>query len=256
MITAGVDVGNKYTKVVIMKDGRIASRAMVFSGFNQKQAAGEAFDKALGEAGLKRESVQRVLATGAGRMEVDFADGIITEVGSGAKGALYLFPEGRTVVDVGAEESRVFKINDRGKVIDFTVNEKCAAGTGSFIEAMARALELPVEEMAEISLKSTQSVHITAQCVVFAESEVVSLIHARTPVEDIARAVHDAIAGRIISMIRRIGLEKELILIGGVARNAGYVASLERGLEVKALVPEEPEYVSAIGAAVAATEGK
>lgn len=254
MITAGVDVGNKFTKVIIMKDDEILSRGMVHSGFDQKKSAENAFAHALSEGGITKDNVQFIMATGAGKAEVTFAGGTITNIGAAAKGALYFFPNGRTIVDVGAEEGRALKANDAAKVIDFTINEKCAAGAGSFVEAMSRALEIPIEQFGEISLQSNKAVPMNAQCAVFAESEVVSLIHAKTPKMDIAKAVHDAIASRVISMVRRVGMEKELVLIGGLSKNVGFVRAIEEGLEVKALIPEYPEFITAVGAAIAAKE--
>ncbi|MFZ5645998.1 MAG: acyl-CoA dehydratase activase [Bacillota bacterium] len=254
MITAGVDVGNKFTKVIIMKDGQILSRSMVLSGFDQKQAANEAFDKAVSEACIGRGDVQYVMATGAGKGEVDFANGTLTEVGANVRGAVYFFPTGRSVIDVGAEEGRAIKCDDRGKIVDFAINEKCAAGAGSFTEAMARALEVELEEMGPLALKSTKNIPMNAQCAVFAESEVVSLIHSKISKEDISKAIHDAIASRIISMARRVGVEKDLVMTGGVGRNVGFVKALGDGLEMQVLVPDDPEFVSAVGAAIAAAE--
>ncbi len=146
------------------------------------------------------------------------------------------------------------KCNEKGKVLDFEINEKCAAGAGSFTEAMSRALELDLKAFGKISLESTKSIPMNAQCAVFAESEVVSLVHAKTPKQDIARAVHDAIASRIISMVRRVGINKAIALVGGVSYNPGFVDSLNRGLEMEVIVPDSPEYVGALGAAIIAAE--
>jgi benzoyl-CoA reductase subunit D len=155
-------------------------------------------------------------------------------------------------VDVGAEEGRAIRVDDNGKVVDFAVNERCAAGAGAFTEAMARALEIPLEEIGPLSLTSTKAVPMNAQCAVFAESEVVSLIHQKTEKQDIARAVHDAMASRITSMARRVGVEPQVVLIGGVARNPGFVDALQRDLELELLVPDDPDFVSALGAALLA----
>lgn len=226
------------------------------SGFEQKLAAIKAYEKAVSEAGITKADVSYVMATGAGKGEVDFAGGTITEVGADARGAVYFFPSGRVIIDVGAEEGRAIRCDDRGKVVDFAINEKCAAGAGSFTEAMARALEVPLEEMGPLALKSSKNIPMNAQCAVFAESEVVSLIHSKVSREDIAKAVHDAIASRIISMARRVGVEKDLVMTGGVGRNVGFVKALEDGLEMPVLVPDDPEFVSAVGAALAAAEEK
>jgi benzoyl-CoA reductase subunit D len=254
MNVVGIDCGAKYVKVLVLEDNKIKARSSVLSGFNQKAAAQEALDKALNEAGLKKEDVAHITATGAGKEEATFAKSTITEVGADAKAVNFLYPSVRTVIDVGAEEGRAIKVNEAGKVVDFAINEKCAAGTGTFTETMARALEIELEEMGVLSLKSQKSVPMNAQCAVFAESEVVSLIHAKHAKEDIVRAVHDAIADRIASMTRRIGIEKDVALVGGVARNVGFVDSLKRDLKQELLIPENPEYSCALGAAFAATE--
>jgi len=158
-----------------------------------------------------------------------------------------------TVIEVGAEEGRAIRIDAAGRVADFAVNEKCAAGAGAFTEAMSRALEVPLESLGELSLKATRAIPMNAQCAVFAESEVVTLVHQKTAKEDIARAVHDAIADRIVSMARKVGIEREIMVAGGVAHNVGFVDSLKRKLEVDHIViPEDPDYIGAYGAAITA----
>lgn len=242
--------------MVILKDGEVVSRGNVLSSFNQMQNAEEALKQALSAAGLKKEDVSIIIATGAGKAEVTFADDTITEIGAAARGVIKLFPWARTVVDVGAEKGSALRMDENGKVIDFALNEKCAAGTGSFLEAMARALEVPLEELGPLSLKGVQAVPISAQCAVFAESEVISLIHARTPKADIARSINEALAGRISSMVRRVGLQKEIVLIGGMAKNHGFVRALEGELEIKVLVPDNPDFVSALGASLSVNSVK
>ena len=254
MITAGIDMGAKTIKVVILKDGQIIGRGNVFSGFETRESAEEALRLALDEAGLTLKDIQTIYATGAGRKEAPHAVNDITEVGADARGIFNLFPKVRTLIDVGAEEGRGIKCSAEGKVIDFVVNEKCAAGAGSFTESMARALEVSLEDFGKISLTSNKEITMNAQCAVFAESEVVSLIHAKTPKADIAKSVHDAIASRIISMVRRVGIDQEVALIGGVAYNVGFVDALKRGLESDVIIPENPEYIGALGAALAAAE--
>jgi benzoyl-CoA reductase subunit D len=252
MISAGIDIGARTVKVVLMEDGKIRAKSLVPAGLDTAAATRQAVDQALAEAGLGKEQVDRLMATGKGRKECAFTDKEITEVGAAARGAVWLMPSCRTVVDVGAEEGRTVRCNKLGKVIDFAFNEKCAAGAGTFAEGMARALQVPLEELGPLSLTSDAAVQMDAQCAVFAESEVVTLIHAKTPRQDIARAVLDAIAGRIISMVRKVGFEKDLVLIGGVARNEGFVEAMKRGLETEVHVPGDPEYVGALGAALAA----
>lgn len=255
MIVAGIDVGGRNVHTVIMSDGNIVAKAEGPTGIKKAEAAERFYNEALKQAGLKREDVERVVATGSGGKRATFADGYIADAAADARGVIRLVPSARTIIDVGGEEGRAIKINAEGKVQDFAVNEKCAAGTGTFVDTMARALEVPVEEMAKMSLQSTRSIPMNAQCAVFGESEVVSLIHQKIAKHDIARAVHDAIAGRIGSVARIVGLENDLVMIGGVAKNVGFMDSLKRELGMNVVTPDDPDYVGALGAAIAASAG-
>jgi len=255
MITAGIDMGSKNIKVIVLKDGQVLAQTSCAGGFEQNALAEELLAKALQQAGLKREDLKHLVATGVGRGLVDFADSTVTDITAAARGANTVLPGVTTVVEVGAEESRGIKTDGRGKVIDSAVNEKCAAGSGSFTESMARALGMTLQEFAEKSLESSARIPMNAQCTVFAESEVVSLIHSGTDKKDISRAVHDAIAGRVSSMVRRIKLEGEVALLGGLAFNPGFVRSLQENLAVDHLkIPENPQFIDALGAAVIAAE--
>ncbi len=252
MTTAGVDMGAQAVKVVILSDGNVLGRSMVPTGFEPLEAARKALDEAIKEAGISREDIDRIVSTGAGRKAVTFADNNITEVTADAKGTIWLQPSVRTIVDIGAEEARGISCDSAGKVLDFAKNDKCAAGSGAFVESMARALEINVPEMIELSLKSTQDAPINATCAVFAESEVVSLIHSKIEKTDIAHAVHDAIASRVSSMVRRIPIENDVALVGGIANNAAIVDVMKKHLGVDIVVPENPQFVSALGAALSA----
>jgi benzoyl-CoA reductase subunit D len=252
MITTGIDVGAKNIKVVIQEDGKLLGKGQATSGLDTASDIKQALDAALAEAGLTRDKVEKTYATGAGRKEVKEVDDSYTEVGADAAGAVHLFPGTRTVIDIGAEEGRAIKVDENGKVVDFAINERCAAGAGAFTEAMARALEVPLTELGPLSLTSSKAVPMNAQCAVFAESEVVSLIHQKTEKRDIARAVHDAMSSRITSMARRVGVEPSVCLIGGVAKNPGFVDSLQRDLEMEILIPDDPDFVGAFGAALLA----
>ncbi len=254
MTTAGIDIGAKLVKVLILRDREILAKAQEPVGFEPGAAAERAFGQALKQSGLAEKDVEVVYATGAGRKVAPYANDSVTEVSAAAKGVVYFHPSVRTIIEVGAEEGRAVKCDERGKVQDFAINEKCAAGAGSFTEAMARALELDLEDFGKISLESTKSIPMNAQCAVFAESEVVSLVHAKTPNPDIARAVHDAIASRIVSMVRRVGINKDVALVGGVSHNPGFVDSLNRAMETDVIIPENPEYAGALGAAILAGE--
>jgi benzoyl-CoA reductase subunit D len=255
MIVAGIDVGGKNVHVVILKDGAIAAQGAAATGIQKTQAAERLYDETLLKTGLRREEVGRVVATGSAGKRVAFADACIADAAADARGANRLFPSARTVIDVGAEEGRAIKISSDGKVLDFAINEKCAAGTGTFVEAMAIALEIGVEEMAAISLKSNTSIPMNAQCAVFGESEVVSLIHQNVEKHDIAKAVHDAIAGRIASVGRIVGLEKDIVVIGGMAKNEGFIDSLKKEIGMDIIVPTDPDFVGALGAAESAAKG-
>jgi len=254
MITAGIDMGSKTTKVVILNDNKVVARSIVLTGFDQKEAAEKAFAEALAAASLDLSGIRHITATGAGRKSATHARDDVTEVGAGARAIAFLYPGVRTLIDVGAEEGRAIKCVGDGKVADFAVNEKCAAGAGTFVEAMARALELKLEEMGPLSLQSQKAVPMNAQCTVFAESEVVSLIHSKISKPDIARSIHDAIASRIVAMARRVGVAPDIALIGGVAYNPGFVDALQRGLEAAIVVPADPEFVGALGAALIAAD--
>lgn len=250
MITGGVDCGAKNTKTVILKDGEIAGRGMVLTGFEQSQAVKESLELALKDAGISREELDRIGGTGSGANAVAEADVKVNDIKAMSMAAVYYFPNARTVADVGAEEGRAAKCDEHGNVVDFAINEKCAAGAGAFIEAMARALETPLEKMGELALFSDKAIAMNAQCTIFAESEVVGLIHAKTEKMDISKAIHDAMASRIVSMIRRIGVNPDIVMIGGVAHNPGFVTALKRELEVEEIyIPDMPEFAAALGAA-------
>lgn len=254
MVSIGVDMGAKNVKVVVLKDNEVIGKALVTAGLDTAGALTKALQAASEAAGIDFTGVENITATGAGRKDVPMARDDLTEVGASVRGAHYFFNDVRTVIDVGAEEGRGIRCNEDGRVVDFVVNEKCAAGAGAFTEAMARALEVPLEEFGPLSLKSDREIPMNAQCAVFAESEVVSLVHAKTPKQDIARAVHDAIASRISSMVRRVGVEERVALVGGLAYNVGFADSLRRDLDTELLIPPDPEYIAAIGAAIVAAE--
>lgn len=250
MITAGLDLGTQSTKVVILKDGKVASRSLAFSGFDPAKSADQALAEALKNTNLTRTDVSHITATGSGMDMAADADSTISMMGADAKAGVYLIPSARTIIDVGAEEARTVKCDDKGIMIDFVVNERCAAGAGTFIEAMARALEVKLEEMGPLSLKAERASPINASCVIFGESDVVTLIHRQESKPEIARAIFDAMADRVSSMVYRLGVNLDVILIGGVAKDVGFVASLSRKLGINVLIPEHPEFAGALGAAL------
>ena len=257
MITAGIDCGAKNTKTVIMQDGKIIGKGMVLTGFDQAKAAEDSLALAVQHAGVTRKDIQRIFGTGSGKDAIKAAADTVNDIKAMAKGAYYFFPNVRTVADVGAEEGRAAKLDEQGNAADFAINEKCAAGAGAFIEAMSRALEVTIEEMGPLCLQSDNNIPMNAQCVIFAESEVVGLIHGKTSKPDISKAIHDSIASRIVSMIRRIGVNEDVVLIGGLGHNSGFINCMAKQLKVnKIYVPEDPEFGAAVGAAVSAAESK
>jgi len=255
MIVAGIDCGAKNTKTVIMKDSQILGKGIVLTGFDQKEAISESFAAALDAAGVSKADVQKICGTGSGKNAIVIADNRVNDIKAIAKAANYFFPESRTVADVGAEEGRAVKISENGGVVDFAINEKCAAGAGVYIEAMGRALNVPLEEMGPLALESDKVISLNAQCVIFAESDVVGLIHAKTKAPDISKAIHDAMASRIVSLIRRVGVNEKVAMVGGVGRNPAFVEAIKRELKQDDIwVPDEPEFGAAVGAAVVAAE--
>jgi benzoyl-CoA reductase subunit D len=182
------------------------------------------------------------------------ANSTVSMMGADAKAGVHIFPKARTIIDVGAEEARAVKCDDNGIMMDFVVNERCAAGAGAFIEAMARALEVKLEDMGPLSLKAERASSINASCVIFGESDVVSLIHRQESKPEIARAIFDAMADRVSSMVHRLGVNPDVVLMGGVAKDVGFVASLKKKLGVDVLIPDFPEYAGALGSALVAVK--
>jgi benzoyl-CoA reductase subunit D len=255
MLTAGIDIGTQQAKVIILKDNKILSKSQRFCGFEPKKAAEQALEEALENAQLSRDKIQHTTATGAGvDMATQFSDSTISMMGADALAAAYFFPSARTVIDVGAEDARAVSCDENGMMLDFVVNTRCAAGAGTFIEAMARALEVKLEEIGNLSLKANRASPINASCVIFAESDVVSLIHREEPKPEIARAIFDAMAERVTSMVRRLGVKPDVILVGGVAKDVGFISSLKRSLGVDIHIPKEPLYAGAVGAALIASK--
>ena len=252
MITAGLDLGTQSVKVVIVKNGEMLARSKAFSGFDPAKAAEQVLGEALKQASLSMSDIAHVTATGSGMEMAANSNSTVSMMGADAKAGIHLFPNARTIIDVGAEEARAVKCDDNGIMMDFVVNERCAAGAGAFIEAMARALEVKLEDMGPLSLKAERASSINASCVIFGESDVVSLIHRQESKPEIARAIFDAMADRVSSMVHRLGVNPDVLLVGGVAKDIGFISSLKRKLGVDILIPDYPEYVGALGAALVA----
>jgi len=256
MIVAGCDVGSATGKAVVMKDGEITSYVIIPSTTKPEVTARTAMDEALKKAGLASiEDLDYIVGTGYGRLKVPFANENVSEITCHAWGAHWLRPTVRTVVDIGGQDCKVMSLDDKGKVMEFVMNDRCAAGTGRFFEAMARTLDCGLEGLSSLSLQAKSAATITSQCSVFAESEVITLVNEGVDLADIAAGLHNSIAGRLNSMVRKVGLVEDVVLTGGCAKNEGLAKALEEklGVSVRKL-PEDPQIVGAIGAALIAKE--
>lgn len=254
MVTAGIDIGHESANVVVLGDDDVLGHATLVMSGEVDAVARLAFETTLEQLGIARASIQRIFATGVGRENVAFADGHRTQMLSHARGAHWWFPGARTVVDVGAEGSRVMRCDARGHVTNFALNDKCASGSGVFLETVAGMLDVPLADMGALSLRGSRNVVLSSTCAVFAESEIVAEIHSGSSREDILRAVNESVVSKIAATGRRVGIERDLVVTGGVARNAGIVQALREQLETDVAVPEHPELAGALGAALLARE--
>jgi predicted CoA-substrate-specific enzyme activase len=252
-IVAGVDIGSTMTKVVIWGEN-VLSTFIGPTGAEYRLLAHQVVQDALRQAHLSFEDLSYVISTGYGRMNVPFADGQITEVTCHAQGVFHLFPRGRTVIDIGGQDSKAIKMNREGKIANFAMNDKCAAGTGRFLEVIAESLAIDLKELGELSLKAENPVKISSLCTVFAEQEVVGYLAEGSRLEDILAGLHEALASRIYSMAEHVKIEPPVVLTGGGAKNVGLLKALERRLGYELLVPPEPLITGALGAALLAKE--
>jgi predicted CoA-substrate-specific enzyme activase len=251
---AGIDIGSTMTKVVLIDtDGTILSTIKGPTGPEHRRLANEVMELALEQAHLQLDDISYIVATGYGRLNVPFADEQITELSCHARGVYSLFPEVKTAIDIGGQDAKCLKIKD-GKLRDFVMNDKCAAGTGRFLEVMAAALGIKLEELGSLSLKSTKKVAISNVCTIFAQQEIVTRLSEGDKAEDIIAGMHDALASRVATLARRLKVEPDVVLTGGVAKNIGMVKAMKDNLGGELLVPEEPLLTGALGAAMLAKE--
>jgi predicted CoA-substrate-specific enzyme activase len=251
---AGVDIGSTMTKVVLTD--KASNRLSIIkgpTGAEHRQLANEVMRQALKEANLQIDDISYIVATGYGRLNVPFADRQITELSCHARGVYSLFPNVRTAIDIGGQDAKCMKINN-GRLVNFVMNDKCAAGTGRFLEVTAAALGIRLEDMGDISLRATKKVQLSSLCTIFAQQEVTALISGGEKLENILAGLHDALAGRIAALARRLGTEPDLVLTGGVAKDIGMVKAMRESLGCQILVPEEPLITGALGAAILAAE--
>ncbi|MBW1943213.1 MAG: 2-hydroxyglutaryl-CoA dehydratase [Deltaproteobacteria bacterium] len=246
---AGIDIGSTMTKVVILDDEVMASVTGP-TGPEQRRLANRVMAEALERAGLAFEDISYIVSTGYGRLNVPFADKQITEISCHAKGVAHLFPQAKTVIDIGGQDSKGIKIGRNGRPANFIMNDKCAAGSGRFLEVLADALEVEVGELGELSLKGTEPAPISNMCTVWAEQEVVSRLADGVSLPDLVAGIHESLANRVVRMVNRMKVEEKVVFTGGVALNMGMVKALSDRLGHEVLVPAEPLLTGALGAAL------
>jgi predicted CoA-substrate-specific enzyme activase len=252
---AGVDVGSTQTKAVVVdEEERIVGRSLLETGSNVIAAAEKAFRAALADGAIDEQDVPFVIGTGYGRYKVTFGNAQVTEISCHARGAARMFPGTRTVLDMGGQDTKAIRVDGTGQVLDFCMNDKCAAGTGRFLQAASFALEIPLADLGAVALSGTKPVKISNTCTVFAESEILSWLARGKRVEDILMGVHRSMAVRSMALLRRVGVEAEVTFTGGVSRNVGMVAVLNEVLGLTLNVSEESHYMGAVGAALFALD--
>jgi predicted CoA-substrate-specific enzyme activase len=255
LITAGVDVGSSSTKAVIVRDGQVVASSVVSTGADGVEAATLAMHKALEGGGMQRSDLQYVVATGYGRFTVPFAHRNVTEISCHAKGTSWFFPNVRTILDMGGQDCKAIRCDERGRLLNFVLNDKCAAGTGRYLERVARFVQVPLHDIGVRSLRPVrEKLTIDSYCTVFAENDVIHLLREGHDVNDILAVAMDAITNRIMSLLGTIDVEEEFSISGGVAKNIGIVRRLEDSLGLTACVAPEPLLVGAFGAALFARE--
>lgn len=252
MTTAGLDIGMLWTKAVVLNDREVLGWNVSATGDNANVAAERALQAAVDASGVPRAGLRAIVATGAGKGDAACAGQPAAEIVCLATGARFLRPDATGVIDMGGESTLVVKLDEQGRVADYARNDKCAAGTGVFLDAIAKLMGVAVEDMGPLSLASTSETSITSMCVVFAESEVVSQIHRQTPKEDILKGIHQSIATRIAGLAGRVDLGATTVAAGGLARNSGIRSCIEAMMKRPLAVPDQPQLVSALGAALVA----
>jgi len=252
MLTVGIDVGSITAKAAVVRDGAVISDKLILTGYNARQAGEHVFKTILDDLGIAASSIDKIVATGYGRNSVTMADKAVTEITCHAMGAHHLNPAVRSVIDIGGQDSKAIAVDESGSVKDFSMNDKCAAGTGRFLEVMAKALEVDIDNFGQFSIKADQPSKISSLCTVFAESEVISLISKGENRQNIIAGIHDSIAARVVAMANRTGLKAPIMMTGGVAKNIGVVQALEKKLGQPIEVSPQSQVTGAIGAALLA----
>ncbi len=256
MITIGLDIGSITAKAAIIKDGKLILEQIMMTGYNAEKAASNIYKKILSDGSFDPIQIDAVVATGYGRKSASFAGRTVTEITCHAAGAHFINPVVRSVIDIGGQDSKAIVIDESGNVKDFAMNDKCAAGTGRFLEVMARAMEIDLNDFGEFSLQAENPAKISSLCTVFAESEVISLISSGEKRENIIAGIHQSISSRVMAMAGRIGITAPVMMTGGVAKNIGVVRAIEEKSGKKIEISQKAQVAGAIGAAIVAAKGK
>ena len=251
---AGIDIGSAFSKAVVMAEGKIISYQVMPSGGDYRLAAEQVAEAALAKAKLSLKDLAYTVATGYGAANVSFSNQVTSDISCQGRGIFYLFPSARTVIDIGGQFTRVFRVDERGRSTAFLQSEKCAAGSGRFLNVIANVLRIDLKDIGPLSLKSKNPVTFTTGCAVFGESEAISRVSEGASKEDILAGVHKALANKISTLVDRVGLEKDCAVSGGGALNLGLIKSVEEKLGVPLLVPPHPQFITALGAAIIAEE--
>jgi len=257
LITAGVDIGSTASKSVILSGDKILAQVIGPSSTNPAKTAQEIYQRALSQAGVPEKEVAFVVGTGYGRAQVPFAHTNISELSCHGRGAHFALNSVRTVLDIGGQDTKVISIDQNGNLLDFAMNDKCAAGTGRFLEMMARVLDLGLAQLGEMHFQEGEPCVIGNMCSVFAESEVINLVNEGIPLPRIVKGLHLSLAGRVASLVKRVGMEPELVITGGVAKNRGVIDAIEGKLKLKITgFPDgvDPQIIGALGAALIARD--
>ena len=253
-MAAGIDIGSVTTEALLFdKEKGLVGYSILYTGADSGRTSELAFDKVLAGAGKARSDAVYVVATGCGRRRADFANDAVTEITCLAKGVNYLFPGARTIIDIGGQDTKVIKVDARGRVVEFEMNDKCAAGTGRFLEVMAGVFKVPLDQLGGLALQATDRIPMSSTCTVFVESETISLVARGEKPENILAGIHYAIAHRVAGLFSRVGIQTDVFFSGGVAKNTGMRKALEETMKVKIIEPTyDPQLTGALGAAVIA----
>ena len=254
MFVAGVDIGSRGAKGVVMEDDKILSYSICDTGPESAKTALMTIDEAMKGTGLSLKDFQYIVGTGYGRVLIPFANENISEISCHAKGAHWYFPSVRTILDMGGQDCKAINVNEEGRVTKFIMNDKCAGGTGRFLEVIADVLQVPLEEIGGLSLESTEKIEFSTICAVFAKTDAVSLLKKGVPKSDILAGLHHAISIRSHNLLKRISIEKDFTITGGISKNIGMVEKVKEMVGLEPLLAPDPQIIGALGAALFAKE--